>query len=97
MANLPNVLAGVAIAGLGLNFWRLYPVRGSLLVISGRARFALPLECRFDLGLCNTTRIGSFWIELVFSDCPNSRFLVLKDQIEELKWRRLCLILREGV
>ena len=97
MANLPAAVAAATIAALILHFRLRNPVCGALLLVSGRGRFALPIEGRFNLTLSDTTRIGSFWIELVFSDCPNSRFLVLKDQFQEPEWRRLCLILREGV
>jgi hypothetical protein len=97
MANLTVAVSGMAFVALIVHFRLRYPVNGTLLIVSAGACFALPLEGRFNLTLSGTTRIGRFWIELVFSDCPKSRFLVLKDQIQEPEWRRLCLILREGV
>lgn len=97
MANLPLAAAGLGLGALALHFRARYPVRQALLVVSGRARFALPAEGRFDLGLRADTCFGAFWAELQFSDRPNSRFLIIRDQMSEPDWRRLCLILREGL
>jgi hypothetical protein len=96
MANLPFVAAGLGLGALALHFRARYPVREALLVVSGRRRFALPVDGRFDLELRADTHFGAFWAELVFSDCPNSRFLIVRDQMSEPEWRKLCLILREG-
>jgi hypothetical protein len=97
LANLPSVAAGLGLGALALHFRARHPVREALLVVSGRGRFALPAEGRFDLGLGADTRFGAFWAELQFSDCPTSRFLIVRDQMSEPEWRRLCLILREGL
>lgn len=95
MANPPPALGGVLMLVLAVHFKRRYPVRGGLLIASPGGRFALPAAGRFDLRLAESTRIGFFWAELVFSDRPGSRFLILKDQLTEPDWRRLGLILRE--
>ncbi len=97
MANLPIAVSGTLIVILALHGGLKSPVGGSLLVVSSRARFGLPLEGRFDLRLSGGTHIGPFWVELAFSDRPGSRLLILKDQITEPEWRWLCLTLREAV
>jgi hypothetical protein len=97
LSNLPLVAEGLGLGALGLHFRARHPVRDALLVVSGRARFALPAEGRFDLGLGADTRFGAFWAELHFSDCPTSRFLIVRDQLSEPDWRRLGLMLREGL
>ena len=95
MANAPPTAGGVLLLVLAVHFERRYPVRGGLLIASPGGRFALPAAGRFDLRLTESTRIGSFWAELAFSDRPGSRFLILKDQLTEPDWRRLSLILHE--
>lgn len=97
MASLPVIVAVLALGALALHFRARYPVRGALLVVSGRRRFGLPVDGRFDLGLRADTRLGAFWVELEFSDRPNSRFLVIRDQMSEPEWRQLCLNVREGL
>lgn len=66
------------------------------MLVSHDRCFALPAEGRFRLRLADTTRLGVFWIRLVFTDRPSSHILLLRDQLPELEWRRLCLILRDG-
>ena len=96
MANPPPAAAIALMLALALHFRRLYPLRGALLIASPGGRFGLPAAGRFNLGLADSTRLGAFWVELAFDDRPGSRFLILKDQLTELDWRQLCLILREG-
>jgi hypothetical protein len=95
MANPSPVVGAGLLAALAWHFRHFHPVRGTLLITSPGGRFALPVDGRFDLELTSSTRIGAFWVELVFSDRPGSRFLILKDQLAEPDWRRLSLILRE--
>jgi len=97
MANPPLAIGSALILVLSLHFRLRYPVCGALLILSPGGRFALPIEGRFDLTLSKATALGDFWAELVFSDRPNSRFLLLRDQLPELEWRRLSLNLRERV
>ena len=87
-----NTLAGsIGILLLVVHFCRRHPVRSLLLVISPGGRFALPAAGRFDLTLCPSTRLGRRWAELVFSDFPRERVLVLWDQLDAADWRRLRL------
>lgn len=97
MANSPAAVSGGLILVLCLHFRLRYPINSSLLILVAGGRFSLPAEGRFDLMLDEATRVGSFWAEIVFSDRPNSQFLLLRDQLPEPDWRRLCLILRELV
>jgi hypothetical protein len=71
------------------------PVRGALLVVSDGPRFALPVDGRFNLSLSASSRCGLHWAELVFSDRPRERLLVLRDQLDARDWRRLKLLVRE--
>lgn len=95
MANPPPAVGVSLLPVLAWHYRRFNPVRGALLIVSPGGRFALPVAGRFDLELAGSTRIGALWAELVFRDRPKSRFLILKDQLEEPDWRRLSLILRE--
>lgn len=95
MASLPPAAVIVLLPVLAWHYRRFYPARGGLLIVSGGGRFALPLAGRFDLELAASTRIGAFWADLAFSDRPRSRFLILRDQLQEPDWRRLSLTLRE--
>jgi len=95
MANPPPAVGIGLLPAVAWHFRRFHPVRGGLLIASPGGRFALPAAGRFDLELTDSTRIGGFWAELVFSDRPGSRFLILKDQLAEPDWRRLSLTLRE--
>jgi len=74
-----------------------YPTRQKLIVVSPAGRFALPAEGRFDLRLTPATRIGGFWVELVFDDRPGSPVLLIRDQFTDLSWRRLRVALREWI
>jgi hypothetical protein len=95
MANAPPAVGVALLAALAWHYRRFYPVRGALLIVSPGPRFALPAAGRFDLELAESTSVGAFWAELVFRDRPKSRFLIVRDQLEEPDWRRLSLILRE--
>ena len=97
-------MAGVAMAlrvafwlVLGLHYWRRYPACPALLLVSPGGRFALPAEGRFDLELARDTRLGGFWVELVFGDRPDEPLLLLRDQFTVSGWRQLCIALNEWV
>jgi hypothetical protein len=96
MANLPWFVAGAAVGAVLLHALLRNPVCSALLIVGGDGSFGLPLQGRFDLRLGARTRFARSWADLVFSDCPRSRFLILSDQLPEPDWRRLCLILKEG-
>ncbi len=88
----------VAAAALPLVVWharRRRPESPGLIVISG-SRFALPAAGRFNLVPGPGCRAGSHVVELVFTDRPRSRVLVLRDQLGAPEWRRLRLSVLES-
>jgi hypothetical protein len=96
-AHLP-ILPGVILSCLvGLHAGLRCPGRSPLIVVSPGGRFALPAEGRFDLRLAPATRIGAFWVELVFDDEGGSRQLLIRDQFTDSAWRELRLALMECI
>jgi hypothetical protein len=79
----------------GLHAGLRHPIRRALLVVSPGGRFALPAEQRFNLALAPATRVGGFWVELVFDDSRGSRLLLIRDQLTDSSWRRLRMALCE--
>jgi hypothetical protein len=65
------------------------------LALTATGRFALPAEGRFDLALSTASRTGPGWLSLVFTDKPNSRLLLLEDQVDASTWRELRLAIKE--
>lgn len=93
-----SVLPGVVLGCLvGLHAGLRYPRRCPLIVVCPGGRLALPAEGRFDLRLAPATRVGAFWVELVFDDEEGSRQLLIRDQFTDSAWRELRLALFEWI
>jgi len=95
LASPSRYISLLLLAGLLLH-WRRRPASIGLMLVCHGGQFALPEQGRFRLMLAEPAGIGPFWVRLVFTDRPGSQILLLRDQLPELQWRRLGLMLREG-
>lgn len=95
-AFMVSPLAAVPVLLLGFGwFRRAGRHRSRLLVVSAGARFALPVEGRFDLALSPASRSGPGWQLLVLGENPATEMLLVRDQLDATARRRLEIAIRE--